>query len=77
MNDYFGITKTQTQRQLFPGKDIDAQARLFNKTVTNICLNYNPNEYATFNDNDHIRLLIKKTNVAFQKYLGDENTSIN
>ena len=34
----------------FRGKDIDAQARLFNKTVTNICHNYIPNKYATLND---------------------------
>ena len=41
----------------------------------NICHNYIPNKYATFNDkdppwlNDHIKLLMKKKNVAFQKYL--------
>ena len=67
----------------FRGKDIDAQAYLFNKTVTNICPNYIPNKYATFNDkdppwlNDHIRLLIKKKNVVFQKYLKDGKTGVN
>ena len=67
----------------FRGKDIDAQAHLFNKTVTKICHNYIPNKYATFSDkdppwlNDHIRLLIKNKNVVFQKYLKDGKTGVN
>ena len=34
----------------FRGKDIDAQTRLFNETVTKICHNYIPNKYVTFKD---------------------------
>ena len=34
------------------GKDIDAQARFFKKTVTNISHNYIPNKYATVTDKD-------------------------
>ena len=41
-----------TWEESFWGKDIDARARLFDKTATNICHNYIQNKYTTFNDKD-------------------------
>ena len=63
--------------------NINRQARLFNKTVINIFNNYITNKYVTFNDkdllwlNDRVRLLIKRKNAIFQKYLKYGKTNAN
>ena len=61
--------------QSFRGKDIGAQARIFNETVTKICYNYIPNKYAKFKDknlpwlNSRTKPLIKKKKITFQKHV--------
>lgn len=63
--------------------NINRQARLFNKTVINIFNNHITNKYVTFNDkdllwlNDRVRLLIKRKNAIFQKYLKYGKTNAN
>ena len=59
----------------FCSKDVDGQELLFDEIIINICHNYTPHKYVTFNDKsrpwlyDHTRFLIKKNNAKFQKYL--------
>ena len=63
--------------------NINRQARLFNKTVINIFNNHITNKYVTFNGkdllwlNDRVRLLIKRKNAIFQKYLKYGKTNAN
>ena len=67
--------------KIFRNTYIDGQARLFNKTVFNFSINYILNKYVTYNGKDsawlnhHVRVLIKKKNVVFQKYLRDGRTN--
>ena len=69
-----------SSRRIHLEADTDRHTRLFNITVINICKNYIPNKYLTFNGkdpswlNDHKRLLIRKKNALFQEYLKDGRT---
>ena len=86
MNDYYVITIMQTRRQLkvSTGKNHFEIKTLIDRseTIINICHNFVPQKHETLSDkdplclNDHLRLLIKKKNAIFQKYLKDGRTNM-
>ena len=60
---------------LFEGKDVNEQLRLFNETILNIFKNFIPNKNVVFDDsdppwiNEQIKTLIKLKNEMFKQYL--------
>ena len=62
-------------KKSFCSKDFDRQERFFDETIINICHNYIPHKYVTFNDkspswlNDNIKFLIERKNATFQNTL--------